>query len=126
MPRLFSDATTAIIAFATSDDYPTTVPGAVNTLQFDDDSNPNLMSDLLISTAPYTLDASLVLKKNGVVVTVNAPSSLSSLKTTLENGFTDQQIKDVIVALWNGTATATQQRRALAYIIYKLRKNNLI
>lgn len=109
---------------------PSMSSGAVTVLDFDEDANPGIVSDLKAGSGIYnllTVNGAPVLKKNGVVVAIaTSASTLYAFRSAIANGFTDAQFKSAIVALWNGTASSAQQQKSIAYCLYKLRQANLI
>lgn len=104
-------------------------PSATASLELDETSNATLLSDLSANTSNYSLTivaGSAQLRKNGVPVTVAAPSALYSVQSAILAGIPDATLKAAIVALWNGTAPAAQQQKALAYCLLKLHQAGLI
>lgn len=98
-------------------------------ITWDETTNAALTLDLQINQAAYSLvsvNGVATLQKNGSAITIAAPSSLFSLQSTILNGVPDATLKAAIVALWNGTATAQQQQRALAYALLKLHQAGII
>jgi hypothetical protein len=104
-------------------------PGAVLIVDFDESTNAALIADLQAHLAQYSI-ASVAgvatLEKNGTPVAIAAGNALFSLQSTILAGVPDATIRTIIVALWNGTATAVQQQKALAYALLKLKQTGMI
>lgn len=104
-------------------------PAATLSLDFDESTNAALVLDIQANMPAYTLalvNGSAQVQKNGAAVTIAPASALYSLQSAILNGVSDATLKAAIVALWNGTATAAQQQRAVAFCLLRLNQAGLI
>jgi hypothetical protein len=104
-------------------------PAASISLDVDDLANAALLSDIQTNGAAYSLmlfGVSAQLQKHGVPVPIAAASALYSIQSAILAGVPESMLEAAIVALWNGTATAAQQQKALAYCLLKLHQSGVI
>jgi hypothetical protein len=103
-------------------------PAATVVVDFDEITNAALVADIQANTHLYTVvmvSGVAQLQKNGVAVSITASGALHPLRTAIL-ATSDATVKSAIAALWNGTATAVQQQKAIAYCLLKLNDAGLI
>ena len=104
-------------------------PLGVLSIDFDGSTNAALLADLAANPNSYSMASAsgvTTLHKNGAPVVITAASAPYSLQSAILTGVPIATLQTAIVALWNGTATAQQQQKALAYCLLKLHQAGII
>ena len=142
--KVFGDSTSLIVNL-TQDGVAVMIPenptGTVSELDFDDTTNSSLAQDLIANPYAYKL-VNNALQRNGIAVTIAAPSadySVRNLAQQIESIFRQGTLANAstlqsdITAIQGGTATLTQVQRVMvllmrifAWTIAQLIKRNLV
>lgn len=130
MAKIFADSNGTIIAFSINVEFDKqyySLGGPIGTsftIDIDETQNLALMEDIQKNTSSYAAPLG-VLNKNSTPVTIAPASTFYTILSSLST-FTETQLQAAVNSLWNGTATATQQQKSIAFILIKLRFSGLL
>jgi hypothetical protein len=87
-----------------------------NVVDFDEQTNAALVTDILANFALYSAPNG-TLQKNGNAVTIAASSAIYSARSALVTAVPSATLQTIFTALNAGTATTAQMQQALAYLM---------